>query len=126
MLLVNGEGCCMHVFLVLTRNSSYIANFSEYLTLNYHKIRNQIHTTCYPRANRGEGTNSARLFTPGKRKALANSEVPGVWPPWLANERWSFLISRIWWTIRSSEHLRHPKKARTETKTIATRLLKRD
>ena len=57
----------------------------------------------------GRGTNSVRLFTPGKRKALAKSKVPGVRPPGLTNEGWSFLISRIWRPIRSSEHLRHPK-----------------
>ena len=59
---------------------------------------------------RGEGTNSVRLFTPGKKKSLTKSKVPGVWPPWLTNQGWSFLISRIRRTIRSSEHLRHPKK----------------
>ena len=52
----------------------------------------------------GEGTNSARLFTPGKRKTLAKSEVQGVWPPWLTNELWSFLISRLRRTIKISEH----------------------
>ena len=49
-----------------------------------------------------EGANSARL--------LANSEVSYARPPWLANEWWPILISRIWRTIRSSEHLRHPKR----------------
>ena len=56
-----------------------------------------------PGVSPGEGTNSSRL--------LAKSEVSYARPPsWLANERWSFLISRIWQTIRSSEHLRHAKR----------------
>ena len=59
---------------------------------------------------RGKSTNSVRLFTPEKRKLLAKSKVPCMWPPWLTNQGCSYLISGIWQTIRSSEHLRHPKR----------------
>ena len=65
----------------------------------------------YPRANSAKRRSG---ITPGARvlirTAIYTREVPGVRPPWLTNEGWSFLISRIWLTIRSSEHLRHPKR----------------
>ena len=34
------------------------------------------------------------------------------------NEGWSFLISGIWWTIRSSKHLRHPKRREKRRKRL--------
>jgi hypothetical protein len=60
--------------------------------------------TNYPRAN-GEGTNSARLFIPGKTKALAESEVHQWSRAWVTNGGWSSsLISKIWQTVMNSEH----------------------
>jgi hypothetical protein len=38
---------------------------------------------------RGEGTNSARLFTPGKREALAKSKVHQWSRAWVTNRGWS-------------------------------------
>jgi hypothetical protein len=52
-----------------------------------------------------EGTNSVRLFTPWKTKALAESEVHQWSRTWVTNDGWSSsLISKIWRTVMNSEH----------------------
>ena len=93
---------------------------------------------------RGEGTNSARLFTP-VNTAGAWFKGGGEWE-WVVitdlknmadyialqyfvflqkdlatfttNEGWSFLISKIWRTIRSSKHLKHPKRREIRRKRL--------
>jgi hypothetical protein len=51
---------------------------------------------------RGEDTNSARLFTPGEREALAKSKVYQWSRAWVTNRGWSSsLISKIWLFARS-------------------------
>jgi hypothetical protein len=49
----------------------FILNLFHYLPRLYSFSPNQRHGAPF----RGEGTNSARLFTPGERKALAKCEV---------------------------------------------------
>ncbi len=49
-------------------------------------------------------TNSARLFTPGETKALAESKVHQISRAWVTNDGWSSsLISKIWRTVRSGK-----------------------
>ena len=60
-----------------------------------------------------EGTNSARLFTPGETKALAKSKFYQLSRAWLTNDvsvgghpidRSSSLISKVWRTVMNSGH----------------------
>ena len=49
-------------------------------------------------------TNSARLFTPGEMKALAESKVHQISRAWVTNDGWSSsLISKIWRIVRSGK-----------------------
>jgi hypothetical protein len=52
-----------------------------------------------------EGTNSPRLFTPGRTKALAKSKVHQISRAWVTNRGWSSsLISKIWRTVMNNGH----------------------
>ena len=54
-------------------------------------------------------TNSARLFTPGETKALAESKVHQISRAWVANDGWSSSLTSKIWRPSAVERAKKPK-----------------
>ena len=85
-------------------NSQTTSQHVHSLCCSFHLSSSQRREAPFRALAWGEGTNSVLLFTSGRKESISELSLKFQWPPWLTNEGWSFLISRIWQTIR--KHLR--------------------